>query len=84
MHGEEVNRLFIQNVLFFVTFDLTFFACIQGLDDPVMKSAAVDVFSYIVEFNPSMVREFILHEGQKQDDVRWFKSFFSSKVVDMS
>lgn len=41
---------------------------IMGLDDPVMKSTAVDIFSYVVEFNPSMVRDFILHEGQKQDD----------------
>ena len=34
-----------------------------------MKSAAIDIFSYIVEFSPSMVREFILKEGQNQDDV---------------
>ena len=42
---------------------------ILGLDDNQMKSAAVDIFSYIVEFSPSMVREFIVQEGQKQDDV---------------
>ncbi|KAK3588874.1 hypothetical protein CHS0354_025858 [Potamilus streckersoni] len=41
---------------------------ILGLDDDKMKSAAIDIFSYIVEFSPSMVREFILKEGQSQDD----------------
>jgi len=41
----------------------------QGIPDPVMRSAAVDIFSFIVEFSPSMVREFILHEAQKQTSV---------------
>ncbi|XP_052827675.1 serine/threonine-protein phosphatase 4 regulatory subunit 3A isoform X3 [Octopus bimaculoides] len=41
---------------------------ILGLDDEQMKTAAIDIFSYIVEFSPSMVREFILLEGQSQDD----------------
>lgn len=42
----------------------------QALDDPKMKPAAIDIFSYIVEFSPSMVREFILKEGQNKDDVK--------------
>lgn len=41
----------------------------QGLDDEKMKAAAIDIFSYIVEFSPSMVREFIVQETQNQDDV---------------
>ncbi len=45
---------------------------ILGLDDNQMKSAAVDIFSYIVEFSPSMVREFIVQEGLKQDDVSYY------------
>ena len=45
---------------------------LQGLEDERMKSAAIDIFSYIVEFSPSMVREFILKEGQTQDDVRLY------------
>lgn len=40
---------------------------ILGLDDPQIKTAAIDIFSYIVEFSPSTVREFIM-KGQKQDD----------------
>lgn len=39
------------------------------MEDEQMKSAAIDIFSYIVEFSPSMVREYILQEGQRQDDV---------------
>lgn len=41
---------------------------ILSLDDNTMKPAAIDIFSHIVEFSPSMVREFILKEGQKNDD----------------
>lgn len=41
----------------------------QGLDDDSVKAAAIDIFSYIVEFSPSMVREFILQESQLRDDV---------------
>ncbi|CAL1546883.1 unnamed protein product [Lymnaea stagnalis] len=41
---------------------------ILGLDDERMKLAAIDIFSYIVEFSPSMVREFILHESISVDD----------------
>lgn len=48
---------------------LLYLSLLQGLDDEKMKSAAIDIFSYIVEFSPSMVREFILQEGQTPDDV---------------
>lgn len=41
----------------------------QSMDSQNIKSAAVDVFSYLVEFSPSMIREFVLVEGSKQDDV---------------
>ncbi|KAK2149303.1 hypothetical protein LSH36_455g01017 [Paralvinella palmiformis] len=41
---------------------------ILGLEDEQMKSTAIDIFSYIVEYSPSMVREHILLESQRQDD----------------
>lgn len=44
-----------------------------------MKPAAIDIFSYIVEFSPSMVREFILKEGQNKDDVK--KNFNSEELI---
>ena len=48
-----------------------FYYFLQGLDDVKMKATAIDIFSFIVEFSPSMVREFILRECQNQDDVSY-------------
>lgn len=41
----------------------------QGMDDAQVRSAATDIFSYLVEYNPSMVREFVMQEAQQNDDV---------------
>lgn len=41
----------------------------QGMDDLQVRSAATDIFSYLVEFSPSMVREFVMQEAQQSDDV---------------
>ena len=41
------------------------------MDDTDVRQAAIDIFAYIVEFNPSMVREFIMQEVNTQDDVRF-------------
>lgn len=43
--------------------------CLQGMDDTQVRSAATDIFSYLVEYNPSMVREFVMQEAQQNDDV---------------
>ncbi|KAL8169039.1 UNVERIFIED_CONTAM: Serine/threonine-protein phosphatase 4 regulatory subunit 3A [Gekko kuhli] len=42
---------------------------ILGMDDAQVRSAATDIFSYLVEYNPSMVREFVMQEAQQNDDV---------------
>lgn len=39
------------------------------MDDAQVRSAATDIFSYLVEYNPSMVREFVMQEAQQNDDV---------------
>lgn len=39
------------------------------MDDLQVRSAATDIFSYLVEFSPSMVREFVMQEAQQSDDV---------------
>lgn len=39
------------------------------MDDTQVRSAATDIFSYLVEYNPSMVREFVMQEAQQNDDV---------------
>ncbi|KAG5857350.1 hypothetical protein ANANG_G00018530 [Anguilla anguilla] len=41
---------------------------ILGMDDVQVRSAATDIFSYLVEYNPSMVREFVMQESQQNDD----------------
>ncbi|KFU98075.1 Serine/threonine-protein phosphatase 4 regulatory subunit 3B, partial [Pterocles gutturalis] len=40
----------------------------KGMDDLQVRSAATDIFSYLVEFSPSMVREFVMQEAQQSDD----------------
>ncbi|KAB0388662.1 hypothetical protein E2I00_018146, partial [Balaenoptera physalus] len=42
---------------------------ILGMDGTQVRSAATDIFSYLVEYNPSMVREFVMQEAQQNDDV---------------
>lgn len=39
------------------------------MEDVQVKAAATDIFSYLVEFSPSMVREFVMQEPQQADDV---------------
>ncbi|XP_029449606.1 serine/threonine-protein phosphatase 4 regulatory subunit 3B isoform X3 [Rhinatrema bivittatum] len=41
---------------------------VMGMDDLQIRSAATDIFSYLVEFSPSMVREFVMQEAQQSDD----------------
>ncbi|XP_043930649.1 serine/threonine-protein phosphatase 4 regulatory subunit 3A [Protopterus annectens] len=41
---------------------------ILGMDDAQVRTAATDIFSYLVEYNPSMVREFVMQESQQNDD----------------
>ncbi|NXG86821.1 P4R3B phosphatase, partial [Stercorarius parasiticus] len=41
---------------------------VAGMDDLQVRSAATDIFSYLVEFSPSMVREFVMQEAQQSDD----------------
>ena len=45
---------------------------VQSFDDHHMKSAALEVFTFVLENSPSSVREFIMHESSSVDDVRNF------------
>lgn len=47
----------------------SYFSPVQGMDDLQVRAAATDIFSYLVEFSPSMVREFVMQEPQQTDDV---------------
>ena len=54
------------------------FGLSQGMDDVQVRGAATDIFSYLVEYNPSMVREFVMQESQQNDDVSIENSPLSS------
>ncbi|XP_069787588.1 serine/threonine-protein phosphatase 4 regulatory subunit 3-A-like isoform X3 [Narcine bancroftii] len=41
---------------------------VLGMDDVQVRAAATDIFSYLVEYSPSMVREFVMQEAQQSDD----------------
>uniref|UniRef100_A0AAY4B9U2 Serine/threonine-protein phosphatase 4 regulatory subunit 3 n=1 Tax=Denticeps clupeoides TaxID=299321 RepID=A0AAY4B9U2_9TELE len=41
---------------------------VMGMDDLQVRAAATDIFSYLVEFSPSLVREFVMQEPQQADD----------------
>ncbi|XP_019618676.1 PREDICTED: serine/threonine-protein phosphatase 4 regulatory subunit 3A-like isoform X1 [Branchiostoma belcheri] len=41
---------------------------ILSMDDPEVRQACTDIIMYIVEYSPSMVREFIMQEANQQDD----------------
>ncbi|XP_078413058.1 serine/threonine-protein phosphatase 4 regulatory subunit 3B isoform X1 [Cetorhinus maximus] len=41
---------------------------VLGMDDIQVRAAATDIFSYLVEYSPSMVREFVMQEAQQSDD----------------
>ncbi|NXI89166.1 P4R3B phosphatase, partial [Rhipidura dahli] len=51
-----------------ITVNHTHFHLHNGMDDLQVRSAATDIFSYLVEFSPSMVREFVMQEAQQSDD----------------
>nr|CAG4641485.1 EOG090X01QS [Eurycercus lamellatus] len=39
-----------------------------AVDDPATKSASIDILSYIVEFSPSMVRDYMLQQVNSAED----------------
>jgi PREDICTED: similar to falafel CG9351-PA, isoform A len=40
-----------------------------AMEDPVIRPASVDILTYVVEYSPSMVREYALHQAEKFDEV---------------
>ncbi|KAF6091296.1 protein phosphatase 4 regulatory subunit 3C [Phyllostomus discolor] len=41
---------------------------VMNLDDLQIRMAATDIFSYLVEHSPSMIREFIIEEAQQNEE----------------
>ena len=65
--------------------DVMILTCIfsQGMDDLQVRAAATDIFSYLVEFSPSMVREFVMQEPQQTDDVSNMAPMWLSAFIKM-
>lgn len=66
------NVLYIIYVVYYESMHIlpaTVFPVVQGMDDLQVRAAAIDIFSYLVEFSPSMVREFVMQEPQQAEDV---------------
>ncbi|KAF1483972.1 Serine/threonine-protein phosphatase 4 regulatory subunit 3B, partial [Eudyptula minor novaehollandiae] len=55
-------------IYIYIKIKQTLFILEYGMDDLQVRSAATDIFSYLVEFSPSMVREFVMQEAQQSDD----------------
>ncbi|NXG44832.1 P4R3B phosphatase, partial [Psilopogon haemacephalus] len=67
----QVSEVFVKmNFMMSWVFSVHILLCrlIGGMDDLQVRSAATDIFSYLVEFSPSMVREFVMQEAQQSDD----------------
>uniref|UniRef100_U3KGV1 Serine/threonine-protein phosphatase 4 regulatory subunit 3-like central domain-containing protein n=1 Tax=Ficedula albicollis TaxID=59894 RepID=U3KGV1_FICAL len=41
---------------------------LMGVDDLQVKSAATDILSYLVEFSPAMVQEFVMQEARQSEN----------------
>ncbi|XP_071833299.1 serine/threonine-protein phosphatase 4 regulatory subunit 3A-like isoform X2 [Apostichopus japonicus] len=52
-----------------------------AMDDVNTRQAAIDIFACIVEFNPSMVREFIVQEGQSQEDDNFLINLIIEQMI---
>lgn len=52
-----------------------------AVDDDIVRSASIDILSHVVEFNPSMVREFILQQSNTQDDDQLFVNLVIEQMI---
>ncbi|XP_037794210.1 serine/threonine-protein phosphatase 4 regulatory subunit 3A-like [Penaeus monodon] len=52
-----------------------------GLDDAVIKSASIDILSYIVEFSPSMVREYMMQQQHKTEEEQYLLNIIIEQMV---
>lgn len=62
----ESKAIFLKNLMNFGV--LAAIETVLGLDGDEMKTAAIDVFSYVLEHSPSSVRSYIVQESKNQDD----------------
>lgn len=51
------------------------------MDDITIKSAAIDILSYIVEFSPSMVRDYMLQQASTQDEDQLLMNIIIEQMI---
>ncbi|KAB7496413.1 Serine/threonine-protein phosphatase 4 regulatory subunit 3 [Armadillidium nasatum] len=52
-----------------------------SLDNQVIKSASIDILSYIVEFSPSMVREYMMQQQHKVEEEQYLLNIIIEQMV---
>ncbi|XP_021533385.1 serine/threonine-protein phosphatase 4 regulatory subunit 3B-like [Neomonachus schauinslandi] len=53
----------------------------MSMEDLQIKSAATDIFTYLVEYSPSMIREFIMEEAQQSEDGNLFINLVIEQII---
>ncbi|MCL4133164.1 UNVERIFIED_CONTAM: hypothetical protein GTU68_012344, partial [Idotea baltica] len=51
------------------------------LDNQVIKSASIDILSYIVEYSPSMVREYMMQQQHKVEEEQYLLNIIIEQMV---
>ncbi|XP_006885156.1 PREDICTED: serine/threonine-protein phosphatase 4 regulatory subunit 3-like [Elephantulus edwardii] len=54
---------------------------VMGMDDVLIRSTATDIFSYVVEYSPSMIRRFIMEEAEHIEVDNLFMNVIIKQVI---
>nr|XP_008534653.1 PREDICTED: serine/threonine-protein phosphatase 4 regulatory subunit 3B-like [Equus przewalskii] len=54
---------------------------VMSVDDLQIRSAATDIFTYLLEHSPSMIQEFIMEEAQQSEDGNLFINLVIGQMV---
>ncbi|XP_070359042.1 serine/threonine-protein phosphatase 4 regulatory subunit 3B-like [Equus asinus] len=54
---------------------------VMSVDDLQIRSAATDIFTYLLEHSPSMIQEFIMEEAQQSEDDNLFINLVIGQMV---
>nr|XP_031529126.1 protein PPP4R3C [Vicugna pacos] len=54
---------------------------VMAMDDLQIKSAATDIFAYLVEYCPSIIRGFIMEEAQQSEDGNLFINLVIEQMI---
>uniref|UniRef100_A0A8C3YVV2 Protein phosphatase 4 regulatory subunit 3C n=1 Tax=Catagonus wagneri TaxID=51154 RepID=A0A8C3YVV2_9CETA len=54
---------------------------VMGTSDFQIRAAATDIFTYLVEYSPSMIREYIMEEAQQSEDDNLFINLVIEQMI---